>query len=359
MANSTIIVKITQIAGQVFYPLYAVYDFIYAKNPVTKHRAFWIIPSCVERAVGYIFDTIVMKKFQQLMTGMDLGNEIASPHQAMLEKVGNRLLAQAERTDVLNFQFNVVNSPVFNAWSIPGGKICMTEQAFNALCLSEKLGFLVAELSSSYIPIIIGYEDITYEDKVAAIISHEIIHASGRHYARLMEKYMPPSILVGILLQYCFPFLVSPILSLSAFYFICRIIINLLNVSMCFRFLFGLMRSHEYEADKYGIELMQKAGYNPRAHLWLQEFFIVKEDPDYSLIDYLKSTCSLFTKIMIIIIKLELFIMPFDQTHPSPRLRLEENKKTLRNLNINTDHLGFVKGRIYGCLPDFIKRRIA
>jgi len=68
-------------------------------------------------------------------------------------------------------------------------------------------------------------------------------------------------------------------------------------------------RSHEYEADKYGMYMMEQAGYNPKAAVWLQEFFQEK----------FKSPKTWIGK-----------IQEFFSTHPMTANRLEENKKTLQ-----------------------------
>ena len=75
-----------------------------------------------------------------------------------------------------------------------------------------------------------------------------------------------------------------------------------------------MSKRNEYEADRLGMHLMQKAGYNPKAALWLQEYFIAINPP---------STFKWFRYIKDRFIHL---------SHPSPQERFEANKKTLGEL---------------------------
>jgi len=71
-------------------------------------------------------------------------------------------------------------------------------------------------------------------------------------------------------------------------------------------------RKHEYEADKYGMHLMKKSGYNPKAAVWLQKYFLSQQ-----------SNLPKFIR----------FITEFFSTHPDSQKRLIENQKTLEEIN--------------------------
>ena len=71
-------------------------------------------------------------------------------------------------------------------------------------------------------------------------------------------------------------------------------------------------RAHEFEADRYGMLLMEKAGYDPRAAIYLQRYF---EDlrPQRSS-SFWNDFKHLFS------------------THPKPCERIQENFKTLKEI---------------------------
>jgi len=78
-------------------------------------------------------------------------------------------------------------------------------------------------------------------------------------------------------------------------------------------FLLSGSRAHEYEADKYGMHLMQKAGYNPNAAIWLQKYFISRQ---LNLPSWVRNITDLFS------------------THPDSNKRLKENQKTLKEIQM-------------------------
>jgi len=72
-------------------------------------------------------------------------------------------------------------------------------------------------------------------------------------------------------------------------------------------------KTDEYEADAIGMDLMKKAVYNPTAALWFEEFCLAQ-------FQYPKEGTWLEK------------VSNFFSTHPLPRNRLEENRKTLKNM---------------------------
>ena len=72
-------------------------------------------------------------------------------------------------------------------------------------------------------------------------------------------------------------------------------------------------RTHEFEADKYGIHLMHAAGMNAESAVWLQSYFAAYH-PQNTGIRWFDRALHLFS------------------THPSSEERLAVNIKTLKDL---------------------------
>lgn len=178
-----------------------------------------------------------------------------------VQSVGAKLVAVSDRPN-LPFEFVIIENPVPNAWTLPGGKIAINT------------GLLV-KLKS--------------EAELAAVLSHEIVHAAARHSAQQLEK--------GVLFDICTsacsnatdnPEYVDPLLKIGSG-------LVMLKYS----------RDHELEADAYGMKYMSKAGYDIQAAIALQEMFLsLSEDKD----------CNWLEGLLL--------------THPPSKERIKANKKT-------------------------------
>lgn len=284
--------KETKVTRGVFQSLKKCFDFIYSKNPVTQKREFWFVPSFYENFLGFW----MYSSYVESQGGISFN----SNRQNLVNKVGTNLSKNACRK--LGYQFTTLNSRSINAWTLPWGKIAITEGLIKGI---EK-----AKID--------GFNDLSKEDKIAAVLSHEIVHADARHTARRLEKIFLINILLVVLRVYLFAQFVIGIKEkteekfnkLNAYIevdFVAREIINL-----CVKLYFlSTSRSHELEADRYGMYLMKKSGYNPKAAIWLQKFLIARqlESPQWMV------------KIK------EIF-----STHPSSKRRLEANLRTLSEI---------------------------
>lgn len=127
-----------------------------------------------------------------------------------------------------NWETNVLSSPEVNAWCMPGGKIAVYTG------LIEKL-------------------QIT-DDELAAVLGHEMAHALREHAReRASEQAIAGSVIsVG-----------SALLGIGD--------LGQQGAEYAYMGLIGLpnSRSHETEADRIGVELAARAGYDPRAAISL------------------------------------------------------------------------------------------
>lgn len=142
--------------------------------------------------------------------------------QAYVEQIGQNLVRGTERPDV-SYRFTVLDSPVVNAFAIPGGYVYVT-RGLLALANSEA--------------------------EVAGVIGHEIGHITGRHSA---ERYSQ-SVLVGLLGAAATQALASDVPRIG----------DLTSLGSDL-FLKSYSRGQELEADTLGVRYIARQGYDPFA----------------------------------------------------------------------------------------------
>ena len=150
-----------------------------------------------------------------------------------VRRIANRLISQtrAFRPDAPNWQWevNVISSREVNAFCMPGGKIVIYTGFLNVIEPTD--------------------------DELAALLGHEIAHALREHgRERISER-----ITTGIVLD-----VAGSLLGLEQDQ---ELIAQLLTQVM---FTLPNSRQHEQEADRIGVELAARAGYDPSnaASLW-------------------------------------------------------------------------------------------
>jgi predicted Zn-dependent protease len=194
-------------------------------NPVTGNRELALVSSEDEIAIG-------QEQYapSRQMQGGDYARE--PELSAYVNEVGQKLAAVSDRE--LPYEFVVLNSSVPNAWALPGGKIAVNRG-------------LLLELQS--------------EAELAAVLGHEIVHAAARHGAQGMQRGM---ILQGVVSTAGVLTSGSPYGSMA---------VGAANVgAQIINQTYG--RSAELESDRYGMEYMVRAGYDPTAAIALQETFV-------------------------------------------------------------------------------------
>ncbi len=183
-----------------------------ASNPVTHRSQLMLISQEKEVRIGEEASKEIKREYGYYdeLPGLN----------AYLNEVGEKLVAQSDRRDLL-FHFQVLNSPVINAFALPGGYVYVTRG-------------LLARINT--------------EEDLASVLGHEITHVSARHGAAMISKaYAAQS-----------AFLLAAIFypqAMGAFG-------DLANLALNLAFL-GHSRAMEAQADEYGIRYMVKAGYSP------------------------------------------------------------------------------------------------
>ncbi|MBI5137985.1 MAG: M48 family metalloprotease [Nitrospirae bacterium] len=197
-----------------------------ATNPVTGERELRLISAADEIAIG-------TENYAFSQQGQGGPYTVDPSVTAYVAEVGGKLAALSDRPD-LPFEFVVLNNPVPNAWALPGGKIAVNRG-------------LLTELHS--------------EAELAAVLGHEIVHAAARHGARRMER--------GVLLSAGMAGLGTALGGRrGADVAVGGAALGAKLISSRYG------RDDELESDRYGMDYMARAGYDPRAAVSLQETFV-------------------------------------------------------------------------------------
>jgi predicted Zn-dependent protease len=170
--------------------------------------------------------------------------QVLNQNPAQVERVraiAKRLIPQTAvfRPDAPGWQWevNVIASKELNAWCMPGGKIAFYTGLIDGLNLKD--------------------------DEIAAVMGHEIAHALREHSREKASQAMVANVglsLVGIIAG-----LNQSQLDLAG---------TVTNVT----FMLPNSREFETEADRMGVELAARAGYDPSAAVRVWEKMIAKSD---------------------------------------------------------------------------------
>jgi predicted Zn-dependent protease len=122
------------------------------------------------------------------------------------------------------WETHVISDPQLNAWAMPGGKMVVYSGLIDKLQLSD--------------------------DELAAIMGHEIAHSLREHARERISQETASGLLVGV---------AGAVLGLG------EVGQGLSNAVAQVTFTLPNSRAHETEADRLGVELAARAGYNPHA----------------------------------------------------------------------------------------------
>ena len=147
-------------------------------------------------------------------------------YQRRIREIGARIQAVADKPD-FNWEFNVLAGKEVNAFCLPGGKVAFWD----------------------------GIMPICETDTgIAVVMGHEIAHALAHHGAERMSQGMGTEI-IGQLLSVGLGN-ASPSVRNGA--------LQAFGLGAQVGLILPFSRQHESEADKIGLILMAKAGYDPR-----------------------------------------------------------------------------------------------
>ncbi len=196
-----------------------------ATNPVTGKNELSLVSEAWELNTG---------RNQYLPAQQSQGGQyVADPEvQRYVAEVGRRIAEVSDRQ--LPYEFVVLNDSTPNAWALPGGKIAINRG-------------LLTELSS--------------EAELAAVLSHEVVHAAARHGVQNVQRsalLSAATAATGLAME---DSAYGQIAVLGA-----GLGATLVNA--------GYGREAEREADIYGMDYMARAGYDPQGAVALQRTFV-------------------------------------------------------------------------------------
>ncbi len=196
--------------------------------PVIIFMSFNLAACSTNPATGQTQFTGLMSPQQETSIGAQEHSKIIKQNplyndpqlQNYVQTVGNRVVKNTERSDV-NYQFFLLDSPVVNAFALPGGYIYLTR---GLMALSNN------------------------EAEMAAVLAHEAGHITGRHSAERYSRGLVTTLGAAILSAAVGSDGVSQVLGLG----------NDLYIK-------SYSRGQENQADGLGIRYLSRAGYDPRA----------------------------------------------------------------------------------------------
>lgn len=160
----------------------------------------------------------------------EFGGPYAGPQARYVESVGRRIAVQSGLSNAQSdFTVSLLNSPVNNAFAIPGGYVYVTRQ------------------------LMVLMND---EAELAGVLGHEVGHVAARHGQRRQQAAQRNAIggaLLGVL--------TGALLGDSGFAGLIQKGIGTGSQLLTLRF----SRTQEYEADDLGIRYLASGGYDPRA----------------------------------------------------------------------------------------------
>lgn len=176
-------------------------------NPATGNKEISLMSSEEEELIGKQEHDKIIKEYG-IYDDDILDNYINS--------LGNFLVSTSELSNK-KFTFTILDTPIVNAFALPGGYIYLT-RGLLALCDNEA--------------------------QLAGVISHEIGHVTARHSARRYTKTIGTNLILNILNTLTKNQITSSLLGQTAGLY-----------------LLSYSRSQEYEADKLALRYMTRAGF--------------------------------------------------------------------------------------------------
>jgi predicted Zn-dependent protease len=207
------------------------------QNALSGKRQFTLLP---ESELQWLANS----QYRQFLTGKRILGSSSNADAAMVNRVGERIVAAVNRlyaekgmTDRLkgyDWEVNLVQDNQINAWCMPGGKIVVYT---GLLPVSQN------------------------EEALAAVMGHEVCHALLQHGNQRMSQALVQQ-LGGVALSVA---LSDKPQETRNIFMLAYGVGTQLGVMLPFS------RSHELDADRWGLIMSAMAGYDPRAAIGLWE----------------------------------------------------------------------------------------
>jgi predicted Zn-dependent protease len=188
-----------------------------AVNPVTGKKEFMLLSEKDEKAMGLAYDPEVVSQF-----GMYENQNL----QDFINRKGTEMARISHRPH-LGFQFRILDSPVVNAFAVPGGYVYFTRG-------------IMAHFNN--------------EAEFAGVLGHEIGHVTARHSAKQYSSSVLAQLglVIGMVVSEDF-----------------RNYSDLASLGLNLMFL-KFSRNHESQSDELGVKYSTQVGYDAR---YMANFF--------------------------------------------------------------------------------------
>ena len=182
-----------------------------AVNPVTGKREFMLLSEADEIKLGQQSDPSIVQMY---------GVYDDEGLHTYLDEMGQKMVQKSHRAN-LKFEFKLMDSPVINAFAVPGGYVYITRG-------------IMAYLNS--------------EAELAGVVGHEIGHVTARHSAKQYSNAQVAQLGLGLGAVLAPEF--ADFVGLAA-----------QGVGLLF---LKFSRDHERQSDDLGVEYATKVGYDAR-----------------------------------------------------------------------------------------------
>ncbi|MFW6019361.1 MAG: M48 family metallopeptidase [Bacteroidales bacterium] len=198
-----------------------------SKVPVTGRKQMNLLPSSMMLSMSLTNYKEILNESKVLSDQnpksknvRNVGNKISDAVTAFMKEEGDK-----DRIKNFEWEYNVIDKDVINAWCMPGGKIAVYT----------------------------GILPVTQNDGgLATVLAHEIAHAVAKHGNERMSQQLAVA-LGGVSLEVAMK--EKPEKTKNIFRSVYGVGSTLGTLAYS--------RKHEYEADKLGMVFMAKAGYAP------------------------------------------------------------------------------------------------
>ncbi|HMS66567.1 MAG TPA: M48 family metalloprotease [Saprospiraceae bacterium] len=189
--------------------IFALFATSCARNPVTGKRELTVISEAQEKQIGLESDPQIKAEY---------GVYEDAGLQSFITKKGNEMAAISHRP-ALGYEFKIVDSPVVNAFAVPGGYIYFTRG-------------IMAHFNN--------------EAEFAGVLGHEIGHITAKHANEMQRKQLFTQLL-----------LIGGMIASEQFRQYADLASNAASV-----LLLKYSRDNESQSDKLGVEYSTEIGYN-------------------------------------------------------------------------------------------------
>lgn len=193
---------------------------------VDREQMMMVSASEIEQASSKQYQEIISEARQKNLLNRDAGQL------QRVRRIANRLTPQTGyfRSDAPSWRWevNVIKSDQLNAWCMAGGKIAFYSGLIERLSLTD--------------------------DEIAAVMGHEIAHALREHARERVSKSMATGLGISVA---------------GALLGVGQAGQDLMGTVAKVTFELPNSRLHETEADRIGVELAARGGYDPRAAVTL------------------------------------------------------------------------------------------